>query len=413
MAETYNPILSTEDLARRGLLQRPPIPEPGVALVCSGNGKPLLTLVQGQKTLTWGEARWGYNKLYRVDMTEHSLSFQCDVPCKGDAFRFHAEITFRCSVRDPETVVNRNIIDVAQWIKSSVEEIMRIVSRKYDVKDSGNAETEMRNVVNKAIYESGFNLSNFILKLSLQQEVADWIRDQTRLQEEIRLEKTKQNLVWEKTQFEVEQEEQKVELERKRIEKQQALENDLRLKDLQAKLQHQALEQRLAQQQAEFELKLIEQKTKFYSSILQSGNFHLLALQLAQSPEDVRAILQVLNQQKQVEREHNIRILQTLLDADVVEGWQLTEVGKRALQELIGASEMPQSALQGGSTTGDEDQQNSSIEAETSLDSQSDASSEPIWEDSEDQQNSSIEAETSLDPQSDASSEPIWEDSEE
>lgn len=379
MAETYNPILSTEDLARRGLLQPPPIPEPGVALVCTGNGKPLLTLVQGQKTLTWGEARWVYNKLYRVDMTEHSLGFQYDIPCKGDAFKFHAEITFCCSVRDPQKIVNSNITDVAQWIKSSVEETMRIVSRKYDEKDSGNAEIEMRDVVNKAIYKSGFNLSNFTLKLSLQKEVADRIRDQTRLAEEIQVERIKQNLLREKTRFEIEQEEQKVELERKRIEQQQALENDLRLKDLQAKLQHQELEQRLAQQQAEFELKLMEQKTNFYGSMLQSGNVQLLALQLAQNPEDVRAILQALNQQKQIEREHNIRILQTLLDADVVEGWQLTEVGKRALQELIGAPKVPQPILQDTATTSDEHQKNSSVAA---LDSPSDTLREPDWEDS-------------------------------
>jgi hypothetical protein len=384
MEQTYSPILSIEELASRGLLQRPPIPEPGVALVFSGNGKPLLTLLQGQKSLTWGEVRWGYNKLYRVDMTEHPLNFHCDVPCKGDAYKFHAEITFRCTVRTPEVVIRRNITDVAQWVKSSVEEIMRTVSRKHDVKDSGNAEIEMRNAVNKAIYESGFNLSKFTLKLSLQQEIADWVQTQTRIQEEIKLEKTKQDLVREKTRFEIEKEEQRSDQERKRLKKQQELENDLRLKDLEAKLQQQELEQRLAQQHAEFELKLMEQKTNFYSSILQSGNLQLLALQLAQNPEDVRAILQALSQQKQIEREHNIRILQTLLDADVVEGWQLTEVGKRALQELIGVSEMSQSALESTSRTkSNELQEKSSVAAEIGVESQSSVSSEPNWEDSE------------------------------
>jgi len=384
MVETYNPILGVENLARRGLLQRPPIPEPGVALVCSGNDKPLLTLLQGQKSLTWGEARWGYNKLYRVDMTEHPLSFQCDVPCKGDAFKFHAEITFRCTVRDPEEVVKRNVTNVSQWVKSSVEETMRTVSRKYDVKKSGNAEIEMRGVVNKAICESGFDLTNFTLKLSLPQEIADWIRTQARIHEDIQLEKVKQGLVREKTRFEIEQEERRAEQKRKQIWQQQKLENDLRLEDLQAKLQQQNLEQSLARQQADFELKLMEQKTNFYSSMLKSGNLQLLALQLAQNPEDVRAILQALNQQKQIEREHNIKILQTLLDADVIEGWQLTEVGKRALQELIGVSEISsQPPLQSSSSTSEEDQGNSSVVAEVSVDSQASVSSEPNWEDSE------------------------------
>jgi predicted nucleic acid-binding protein len=69
------------------------------------------------------------------------------------------------------------------------------------------------------------------------------------------------------------------------------------------------------------------------------SQFHLLALQLAQNSCDVQAILQVLNQQKQIEREHHIKVLQTLLDADAIEGWQLAEVSKRALKELMGTAE--------------------------------------------------------------------------
>lgn len=372
MAETYNPILDIKDLGRQGLLQKPPVPDAGVALVFSGDGRPLLIVKQGQKTITWGEARWSYNKLYRVDMTEHPLSFQCDVPCKGDAYQFHAEVTFRCSVGNPKAIVERNITDVAQWIKFSVEETMRDISRQYDVKDSGYAENPMRLAVNQAISESGFNLSNFILKLSLEAEVADWIKTDTRIKEDIQREQTKQNLERQKRKFEVEQEDQKLELERQRIEQQQKLENEFKCKELEAKLEQQKLEQELArkhleqqqsmesllklkeleaqleqqklkqkldQMQAESDLKLMQQKTTFYSSMLQSGNLQMLALHLAQNPGDVEAILQALNQQKQIEREYQIKVLQTLLEADVIEGSQLTEVGQRVLKELMGTAE--------------------------------------------------------------------------
>ena len=35
MTDTYNPILSKEDIKRWGLLQKRPTPEPGIALVLS------------------------------------------------------------------------------------------------------------------------------------------------------------------------------------------------------------------------------------------------------------------------------------------------------------------------------------------------------------------------------------------
>jgi len=372
MADTYNPLLETKDLGRQGLLQKPPVAEAGVALVFSGDGRPLLTVTQGQKTITWGEARWGYNKLYRVDVTEHPLSFQCDVPCKGDAYQFHAEVTFRCSVRNPQAIVEKNITDVAQWIKSSVEKTMRDISRQYDIKDSGNAEIPMRRAVNEAISESGFNLSNFILKLSLEQEVVDWIKTDTRIQENIQREQTQQDLEKQRRKFEIEQEEHRAELAkkqleqqqiletefkrkeleakleqqkleqelaRKNLEQQQNLENELKRKHLEAKLEQQKLEQELHQKQAEFEFKLMEQKTTFYSSILQAGNLQILALQLAQSPGDIQAILQALNQEKQLDRAYKLQVLDTLLKADAIEGWQLSELSKRTIKDLMGTAE--------------------------------------------------------------------------
>jgi hypothetical protein len=370
MAESYNPILEIKDLGRQGLLQKPPVPEAGVALVFSGDGRPLLTVMQGEKTITWGEARWGYNKLYRVDMTEHPLSFQCDVPCQGDAYQFHAEVTFRCSVLNPQAIVQRNITDVAQWIKSSIEETMRDISRQYDVKDSGNAESPMRFAVNQAISELGFNLSNFTLKLSLEQEVLDWVKTDKRIKEDLHREQVQQDLERQRMNFALEQEKQRVEQNRQRIEQQQQLEQELKVKELEARLKQQQLEQELAQKQAEFELKIMEQKTIFYSSMLQTGNLQLLALQLAQNPGDVQAILQALNQQKQIEREHHIKVLQTLLDADAIEGWQLTEVSKRALKELMGTAEP---SLPSAPSVPDNDR------------GQVQSESEPIWDKDEDE----------------------------
>ena len=283
-------------------------------------------------------------------------------------------------MRQPEVIVQSKITDVAQWLKASVEDVMRVISRKHEVKESGNAEEEMRSTVGKAIYESGFDLSNFTIKLSLPQEAVEWVQAQTRNEEEIRLEQAKQALEEKRTQFEIKKQEERIELERRQREEEAAFQNRQIQLDLQAKLQQQELKHMLAKQQTEFELKLMEQKTNFYSSILQSGNLQLLALQLAQNPGDVQSILQALNQQKQIEREHNVKVLQTLLDADVLEGWQLTEVGKRALQELVGFTEQAARSLPGASN--DATEPDKLTEEDTITESAPEtALSEPNWDD--------------------------------
>jgi len=249
---------------------------------------------------------------------------------------------------------------------------MRDISRQYDIKDSGNAEISMRRAVNEVISESGFNLTNFTLKLSLVEEVLNWLKQDTRILGNIQQEQTQQKLERQRRQFELEQEEQRVELAQKQIEQQQILDNEFKRKELEAKLEQQKLEQQFAQRQveqqqmleaqlnlrnlqaqreqqkleqeihqkqADFEIKLMQQKTTFYSLILQAGNLQILALQLAQSPGDVQAILQALNQEKQLDRAYKIQVLETLLKADAIEGWQLTEVGKLAIKDLMGTVE--------------------------------------------------------------------------
>jgi hypothetical protein len=429
---TYDPILSVTNLSDQSWLSSPPMPEPGIALVCAGDGRPLLTIQQGQRSLTWGEARWSYQKIYQVDMREHPLQFWCSLPCQGDAFQFYAEVTFRCTVREPDAIVERNVRDVAQWIKSSVEDKMRIISRRYTPKDSGAAEAELRSAINQAIFESGFDLNSFTLKLSLPKEAEAWVQTQTRIQEEMELDRKKQDFMRQTRAFEVEQEEQRLEQERRReeerlkqeqkleeqrlqqdqkleeqrlqqqrkyIQERVELENELRLKELKARLAQQEIEQQLKQKDEEFNrtlkqkdeefnLKMLEHKTSIYSNILQAGNLQVLALQLAQNPGDVQAILQALNQQEQIKRDHNIKVLQTLLDADVIEGWQLTEVGKHALQDLLGfAGQTPVGAISAESNSEAIPQVLESATLAPDLDAPESSTSiapEPTWDADED-----------------------------
>jgi len=320
MADTYNPIFSREQIRGGQLFQQRPVPDAQTALVFSGEGQPLLTITHGQRGITRGEMLWGkYNLLYKVDMTEHPLSFRCDLPCATDAFDFHADVRFTCAVRDQEMIVRRNVTDVRQALDPLIVEVMRSMSRNYQVEESEFAEREIGNRVKNAVYDAGFQLNRFVLTLSLEQEARQRIREKRDIQDRAELEKTR----------------------------------------IQSSIQREQEMQKLHLQRQQFEMDLIKLKMEFYSPLLKAGNWQMLALQLAQNPGDVQIILQQLNQQKQIEREHQMKMLKMLLDADALEGSQISEVGKRVLQGLFAMTEESTPALESGSTKNTESHNNS------------------------------------------------------
>lgn len=369
MAEIYNPILSTEEIPRWRILQQRPVPDPGTALVFSGEGQPLLTIKQGERGPTSGEMLWGkYNLVYKVDMTEYPLGFACNLPCATDAFDFQAQVKFSSSVRDPEMIVRRNVTDVCALLQPLIIEVMRGISRKYEVEESGSAEHEISNSVKKAIYDEGFNLYQFTVTLSLEREARERIREKKRIQEEIQLEKVRQDLEKEKAQLAIEQARQREKLELERIRQRNQFQREEEKVNLQEALEQQKLRQdfeiqkmqfetyqarqtkqldlEFKRQREQFELESMKFKMEFYSPLLQGGNLQLLAFQLAQRPEDVQVILQALNQQKQSEREHQVKMLKMLLDVDALEGSQINEVGKGLLRQLIGLTEQSTAVLE-------------------------------------------------------------------
>ena len=310
MADTYNPI-NRKELKGWRLFRERLVPGAQKALVFSREGKPLLTIKPGEKGITSGEMVWGkYNVLYTVDLTEHPLSFRCDLPCKTDAFVFHAEVTFMCSVHDPATIVQRNVTDVRQVLKPLIVEVMRNKSRDYDIEESGIAERDISDVVKEAIYDAGFQVDRFVLQLSLEEEIREQIREKKRIQKQTEIEKIRiqSNIELERQHQELSRQRQEFSLESKRREE-------------------------------KFEIELMKTKMDFYGPMIQAGQWQMLAMQLAQNPNDMQIIVQQLKQQEQLEREHQIKMLKMLLDEDALEGSQISEVGQAMLQKLLGIAE--------------------------------------------------------------------------
>lgn len=284
MADIFNPILAKEELPRLRLFRPRPTPEPGVALVFFQPGQRLFALWPGQQ-LTAGEVSWGnYKTLYKVDVTEHSLRFDCVLPCYSDAFDFQASIQATIAVNDPAKIVERNVTDAIGALKPLLIGVMRRISRRHDVDDSAEAEREITEAVLSAKYDVGLALKRFVIELSLEQDARAHIRS---------------------------------------------------LRQIARSLEREKEEAALHEQRQAQELERIRARMDFYGPFIEQGQWQMLALHLSNHPEDVQGVLQHLRQQHQTERDHQLQALKIMLDEDAIEGFQIEEASKRVLMRFV------------------------------------------------------------------------------
>jgi hypothetical protein len=286
MAETTHQLIIGEEKPVLGLFRARPTPQPGVAIVLFREGQPLVTLWPEDR-LTSGEVTWGnYKVLYRVDITEHSFNFDCDIPCKGEAFDFRAKVQINYSVDKPNIIVAKKIINARQILEPLITNMMRSISRRYDVEQSAQAEEAIIKQLPIDIQQrdTGFKLSHFIVELSLEEEARKHIR---------------------------------------------------KIKQIDRDKEHQKQQAELDRQRLQLEMEHTKLRMDFYSPFIQGGQWQLLALQLANHPEDVATVTQMLSKQRQVELDNQLRTLKVMLEEDVIEGYQMEEACRSVLRRIV------------------------------------------------------------------------------
>jgi hypothetical protein len=297
MTETYNPILDRSKPSVLSVFGSRPSPEPGKALVLCREGHPAVVLWPGD-SMTAGEARWGkYKDIITVDISEKSFRFKVSLPCKEDAFEFHAVIDVTCSVTDPTAIVNRNVTNVRDVLTPQILETMRRVSRYYEVEQSAQAEHKIAEAVRKesTTYDSGLTVNRFVVTLSLEDEARQHIRELKSIRRD-----HNRRLV-------------QIELDKVREEK----------------------EAELQRQRDQFEMEQMQTKMGFYAPLIQGGQWQLLAMQLAQHPEDIESVARTLREQQRAEMTGQLEALRMLLEEDVIEAFQMEEASKRVLRRFV------------------------------------------------------------------------------
>jgi len=281
--ESNSLILSQEEFLSLPSLSQITI-EPNVAIVLYGKSGELTSLMPGQR-LKSSETAWKkYKGFYRVDMGIHVFEFHTKAPCGKDAFYYDVTVNVMYRVDNPIEIVKNQVRDVQTLLKPEIIKRIRAASRKFSVEQSKEAEQEINNSFDKGIYTNGIIASQIVASVELESESLEHLRFVQNIKNEI----TRQEFFHE-------------------------------------------LE--IVKSKHEIELKKL--KLDFYAPLIKKGEWELLALQLAEHPDDVATIANMVAQLRQAELDVQLDLLKSMITDGVIEAMQIEEAGKQELLQLV------------------------------------------------------------------------------
>lgn len=346
MQETFNPILSKEDVRGWSLTKQIPVPEPNTVLVLSRSGGELQVVSHESKPISFSKFKFGgYNFLYKVDTGEHVLKIDCSLPSKVSGFDFPTSVEITCSVSSPQAIIKAGTEDVGSVLKARLINEMKGISRDYDLREDAMAEKDINRSVRRRVVEDrcfedlGLKISQLTASLQIDASAVDLIKGTTFIK----------------------------------------LNEDVSLAEKQTELRLRAAQLRIEEAEEMAQLKLDELKRirasasqEHYEKLLQGGESSMLAAYLAQNPDNIATLISRLDQQKQIASGSNMEMLKIMIEEDALEGSQLSDASGRVLRRLMGLTESPKAALEAGNSN---QSSSPSIESEDDDDSLDDVPS--------------------------------------
>jgi hypothetical protein len=283
MTTTFNPIMGRVEIAAWNPLAVRPEPQPGVAVVLVRDGRPAHVIKPEDTHMSRG-LRWSnYQAAYYVDISEHSLTFRCSLPCALPEHHFEAEVCVAYWASDPRMIVQRRITDAQAIVEPDVTRRMRAISRAYGLHECADAEDALQYELLKKQFLPEFTLTRVMVDLRMEEDERSHAR---------RLRALERNHQYTMKHVEYRK--------------------DVSVSDIEHARLH----------------------LKFYNELLQSGYGQLLLLHMVNNGGEVQTVLQGLNQQLQLDRDHWLKMFNLLRDTDGVEGFQLEDLRNTVLKQL-------------------------------------------------------------------------------
>lgn len=167
---TYDPVLDVQDLAWLRMLSPLRPPTPGRALILVPKEGHAVTIRPGEEIP--GAWLGTYHKAITVDTTEHRLVLSVPLLSRDATFAFQSRVTLTCSVSDPAEVVARGIRDMSGALFDHIKQMLRSVSRDYDIAEFHDAEAALNRAVRDFDGDSAVRLRHLHVELLVDSEEA-------------------------------------------------------------------------------------------------------------------------------------------------------------------------------------------------------------------------------------------------
>jgi predicted lipid-binding transport protein (Tim44 family) len=281
----------------------------------------VLVTSKGEHLVRWPHDRtrptvWGHTQsrgvgsgriktVYDVDIGVRALEITATLPGQGAAFSFLARATIEWRVLDPWLVVRNQVQNVQPLVVPVIVDAMKRIASQFAVDQSAAAE----HAINDA-------LAGEVLDFTKPQQLPSALEHSAQ-DDHI----GRQYGLWTRTVVALEPD-------------QASLSQSRELQGLRHQLDAEELRQQLRVLQERNEQALVSGRMTFYRDAFDAGDLDRALLQFAQNPTDLPTIVKVLRERELTGQQLTVDFVNKLVDAGVVESWQINDQAKAALEWL-------------------------------------------------------------------------------
>jgi len=324
-----------------GLKSDRPKAGPHEALVLTGKGGTVVLLPD--QSATPGEAFMAkYDTVFRVNMGVYDITTTFQAPAEGGDVSFTVTFSTGYRVSDPSAVVKRKLEDPASLLVRSFQESISQITSSFDIEKGADAAKAIREAMVTKTFVAGlpFVLEQPHVQVDLDSAAKAYLsqKREQRRQADLTRASTSQTIA---------------EAEKRQLEQ----EYELRAREQEAKFQMEMEKRRV-----EMELQVQQMRLEVYKPMIEGGMWALLMQQLAQNPDDIGKVTDVIMTMHGRKVEADLLRLKTLIDGDVIDDAQIKRVTDSLIQSLEvsmltgGASGTPRLTTQTNDKTNDSEQ---------------------------------------------------------
>jgi hypothetical protein len=247
--------------------------------------------------------------VYEVDLGLHHARVEEDLPSQGHTASFHAKISIDWRVLDPSAIVRHQVLDISKSLYADLLHRARGTAREFTIDQITEAEDKINDQLQ-----------------GIELDVTTPTGMQQAMQKAAKLGclGAKYGL-WTSAITHLTLDEA-------------ATEHNAKMMKLRWALEEEEAEQRLRMMKNQNEQEITAERIAVYREIIASGDVERFALRLANHPDEISAVTEIIREDQLTSRQDTIDFIKHMVDSGVVERWEVSDQVREALEWLKDAT---------------------------------------------------------------------------